>query len=896
MTEIKNNQGRSLATELSNSLIDFILNSKIPFSDKKYLEVKSELDSMVIVPLKIMAALVIIFGMFAMIFEIKYHPDFSFQIYLVRLSSVVLAFVLLADSTTRSAKKHPVLLVHFLLINIIASSGIMIYLLPTTLLVNSSIVGLMIFTSALFLSWEVKNQIVVAIYYNIVFVVSILVNNDTIYFLPNWIESVFFVMFISLVSIVACAINFRMRIELAERDIEVEITDEKYHAIFDNSPDGIFQTTPEGEWITVNKAFAEILGYENTEELCKLKVYDIFVDKSDRENLIKELKKNNQIKNHRISLKCKDGSTAIVKSNDRLVENEDGNYFLEGTISDITEQVKAEEEREKFAQELNREKEKSEKYADEALKLSGAKSKFLANMSHEIRTPMNGIIGYLTLIEAGAYENERELKHFTNSAKQSAESLLDIINSILDLSKVEAGKMKIENVNFDLRKVIGQAVLTVASKAAEKHLEIETKLVDQIETGLKGDATKIRQIIVNLLSNAIKFTNEGEIKIFADTKVINSEDVDLTITISDSGIGIAEDKIRELFKPFSQIEGTSSKQNLGTGLGLVICKEFVTLMGGNINIQSDVGIGSKFTFNVKLKLIPELEKNSISEDDKDINTIAAFAQAGEFNLNGFKEKRSKYKILLAEDNIINQKVSLKILNVAGYKVSAVLNGAEAVAAVQKEKYDLILMDIQMPQVDGYSATKQIRQLKNGASKLPIIALTAHALTGDKEKCLNAGMNDYLSKPIIAKDLIGKVDILLNIYNTEETVQENISKENSVFNFERLKKVSLGDKDFEKDLLSSFIKDVELKLQNLVELAESPELTELVDMAHTVKGASYSVGAQKVGDEAYAIELSGKSNDRENVKERIMRLRTAILETRNVIEDVLKLGMPSFSGL
>ena len=888
MSELKNNPGKGLATELSNSFINFILNSRLPFSGKKYLDVKGELDALVIVPLKIMAALVIALGLFAMIFEIKYYPDFSSQIYLVRLTSVVLAFILLADSTTRSAKKHSVILVHFLLINIIASSGIMIYLLPATLLVNSSIVGLMVFTSALFLSWEVKNQIIVAIYYNLVFIASILLNHSSIYFLPNWLESIFFVSFMSLVSIIACAVNYKMRIDLAKRDFDVEETDEKYHAIFNNSPDGIFQTTPEGKWLTVNRAFAEILGYESVEELCKINVNDIFLEKTDRENLIRDLKKSNQIKNHRIKLKRKDGSIAIVKANDRLVTREDESYFIEGTISDITEQVKTEEERERFSEELKREKEKSEKYAEEALRLSGAKSKFLANMSHEIRTPMNGIIGYLTLIESGAYENERELKHYSANARQSAESLLEIINSILDLSKVEAGKMQLENVNFDLKKVINQAVSTVAAKASEKKISIDLQLAEDIEFGLKGDATKLRQVVVNLLSNAVKFTNDGEIKIYAETRILNSEDVDLMITISDTGVGIPDDKLAELFKPFSQVEGTTSRQNNGTGLGLVICKEFVNLMGGDIHIKSEVGIGTKFSFNIRLRSIPEPEKRTFIEKDKNVNTGAAIAQAGEINLNGFKEKRSKYKVLLAEDNIVNQKVSIKILNIAGYKVDAVLNGAEAVVAVQKEHYNLILMDIQMPGVDGYSATKQIRELENEASKIPIVALTAHALTGDKEKCLNAGMNDYLSKPIIARDLIGKVDTLLKIgeENSQEVAREIELDNKPIFDFERLKKVSLGDQNFEKDLLTSYFKDIDQKLETLSNLSNDLTLDKLIDLAHTLKGASYTIGAQKIGDEAYAIELSGKNNDRGNVKERIENLRGLISETHNAVKNIL----------
>lgn len=878
----KIDQGKGLAAELSNSFIDFIFNSKIPFSDRKYLEVKSELDAMVVVPMKILAALVVIFGLFAMLLEIKYYPQHSIQIYLVRLSSVVFAFILLAMLTTKFAEKYPVLLVHFLLLNIIASSGFMIYYLPTTLLVNSSIVGLMIFTSTLFLSWEVKNQIIVAIYYNIVFIASILLNNSTIYFLPNWFVSVLFVLFISLVSIIACAINFKMRIELAERNFEVEVTDEKFREIFNNSPDGIFQSTPEGKWLLVNKAFAGILGYECPEELYNTNAFDFFLEKTDRENLLRELKKNKSVTNHRLKLRRKDGSIAIVRANDRMVMNDNGEYFLEGTLTDITEQYEAEEERERIAVELKIEKEKSEKYAEEALKLSGTKSKFLANMSHEIRTPMNGIIGYLTLIESGAYENERELKHFTTVARQSAESLLDIINSILDLSKIEAGKMQIESSDFNLKQVIEQSVSTISAKAAEKRLEIFVDLPDDIETGLNGDATKLRQIIVNLLSNAVKFTGQGEVRITAETRKLNSEDVDLFVSITDTGIGIPEERLYELFKPFSQLDGNTSRQNYGTGLGLVICKEFVNLMGGEINVKSKSGAGSNFSFNVKLKLNRGKDYPAENTNQAVPASETEFAGQDKINLNGFKEKRAKFKILLAEDNLINQKVSIKILNTAGYNVAAVFNGAEAVEAIRENHFDLILMDIQMPQVDGYTATKQIRQLDGAAKNVPIVALTAHALVGDKQKCFDAGMNDYLSKPIIARDLINKIDSQLKIIQVIESVESYSPAKNESFDFTRLKKVSLGDEDFERDLLTSYITDMESKLQNLIELTDNQQIESLTDLAHTMKGASYSVGAQKIGDEAYAIELSGKNNDLESVKDRIEKLRTAIFETRDSI--------------
>jgi len=223
---------------------------------------------------------------------------------------------------------------------------------------------------------------------------------------------------------------------IVERNLAIEQSEQKYRSIIDNSAEGIFQTTLDGKWLTINKAFAAILGYKDEQELMQIYVNDIYFEESDRKNLIDELKRSEQIENYRIRLKRKDGTAAVVSLNDRIVKDDNGEVYLEGNISDITEQVKIEEERLNMENMLKQEKEKTDKLAADAIRLSGTKSKFLANMSHEIRTPMNGILGFLTLIEAGAYENNAELKQFSTNARQSAESLLEIINSILDLSKI----------------------------------------------------------------------------------------------------------------------------------------------------------------------------------------------------------------------------------------------------------------------------------------------------------------------------------------------------------------------------------------------------------------------------------------------------------------------------
>ncbi len=878
-----------MATEVSNSLFDFIFKSKITSSQKGYSEVKQSSVSLVIVPVKIMALLVATFGLLAMIFEIKYFAEYSVQIYIIRLSSTLIAFSVLTLLTTQFAEKYSIFLVHLLLLTIITSSGLLIYHLPTTLLVNSSIIGLMVFTSALFLSWEVKHQIVVAIYYNALFAGAILLNDKAVYFLPNMFESVVFVLVLSVVSIIACAVNFKMRLMLAEKNISVEISEKKFKSIFHNSAEGIFQSTLDGKWLTLNKTCADILGYDSTNELAKVGVDDLYLDTDERTKILNELIEKKQILNRKLKLKKKDGNEAVVILNNRLVTNEDGSKYLEGNIHDVTEQTRAEEMRRLAEEALTAEKIKSENLTKEALRLSGTKSKFLANMSHEIRTPMNGILGFLTLIEAGAYENKDELKQFSSSARYSAESLLDVINSVLDLSKIEAGKAEIEEQDFNLIKVIDHSISVITPIAIEKQITIFREIPDNVEADLKGDQTKIRQILINLLSNAVKFTSNGSIEIKVRTKREEKDDVRLFISVIDTGIGIPADKVTQLFKPFSQVDGSESRQLGGTGLGLVICKEFVNLMGGKIGVSSEKGKGSSFNFDIKLKVqSPATAQDSFKDDaietKQNKTETALLPRKDEKELTA---ARGEHHVLLAEDNMINQKVSIKILNRAGYNVTAVSNGAEVLEAIDKYKFDLILMDIQMPEVDGYAATKELRKLKNGYSKIPIIALTAHALMGDREKCIEAGMNDYLTKPIISDKLIVKVDTLLKIDQYKpEPVAEVIKDEPVIFDRERLKKVSMNDKQFEEELLISFLEDINNKLEKMTGLVDLKDIAKLMKLAHTIKGASYSVGAQQLGDEAFAIEISCKSEDLESVFDRMNNLRRAYSHTKAEIKNYL----------
>lgn len=867
------------------TLIDFILNDNHPINYERYMQIKEETGKYLVTPLKVIALMVAISGIFAMIFEVRHHAEFAFQIYLVRLLATLVAFIILVFLNTKNATKHSILLVHVLLLTIISSSAFMILLIPSSLIVNSQIVGLMIFTSAMFLNWEIKNQILVAIYYNIVFAVAILFNDQKIYFLPNMFESLIFVLFLSLLSVLGSAINFRMRLQIAENAFRTELSEKKYRAIFDNSIDGIYQSTHEGKFLTVNNALVKMLGYELPEELMETNINQYYKIPEEREKLLSEIKRNGSIENHLLHLVDKNKNELTVKLNARLITDGDkSKYFYEGTMRDVTSELEALEKRKQAELELKSEKEKSDALAKEALKLSSAKSKFLANMSHEIRTPMNGILGFLSLIEADSYSSKEELNNFVKNAKVSAESLLETINAVLDLSKIEAGKLELENLNFNLKKIVEQAVSIVYPKAKEKSLSITIETPDASELNFVGDPTKLRQIFLNLLSNAVKFTQHGEIKVAVSLEQIDNDRIRIHNSITDTGIGIPADKINKLFKPFSQVDGTEGKNFGGTGLGLVICKEFTNLMEGDISVKSNQGAGSQFNFSVVLKKqhisaeqLKELAENEL-KFEKDL------AQNASIDLKANYEKRKDYKLLLAEDNLINQKVVIRMLNSAGYQVDAVMNGEQVLRVYSQKNYDLILMDVQMPEVDGYTATKKIREMEPHKNSVPIIAITAHALVGDREKCIEAGMNEYISKPVIAKEIVLLIDRLLKIDQVNVKAETEEKKESGLFDFERLKQISLGDPVFEKDLLGDFIIDAESKLKSIQDCIAARDASKIINLAHTLKGSSYSVGATSVGDEALGIELSAKNNDIDSVEERLSKLSKSIRDTREIIKN------------
>ncbi len=446
-----------------------------------------------------------------------------------------------------------------------------------------------------------------------------------------------------------------------------------------------------------------------------------------------------------------------------------------------------------------------------------SKDQFLANMSHEIRTPMNAIIGYTELlVESGLNEEQKE---FADSVRHAGVNLLHVINDILDFSKIESGTLSIESESANIRSLLNNVYNLLKISARNKGLEFGFRIGEDLPENIICDPFRLNQVLTNLVGNAIKFTEKGSVMVYVKKVTEHYNRCEVLFSIKDTGIGIPDDKKEEIFERFSQVNNEINRKYEGTGLGLSISKSLIELMGGNLQLRSEVGVGSEFFFYLCFDLA---SGDTEAHADK-------YTEYGAYDTNP--------AVLLIEDNQLNQILAKKVLEKHGFHVSIAENGLSGIERIKQGGIDLVLMDLQMPELDGYQATAIIR--KELGLNIPIIAMTAHSIVGEKDKCLNAGMNDFISKPFKQNELIGKIYQHLRIH--PDLAGLNAAEGDRVpgtpsLNLDYLHALSDGNKAFEMDMVDIFLKRVPEDISLLEEAFKENNYLKISELSHKLKSS------------------------------------------------------------
>jgi PAS domain S-box-containing protein len=678
-----------------------------------------------------------------------------------------------------------------------------------------------------------------------------------------------------------------------------------FQAFFDNAAVGTSLVEPEGRFLQVNDRYCQITGYRR-EELLQMTPVDLIYpdDRQRHHDLLAQFHQGQtpvySVEQRRVR---KDGTVVWVQVNASMLCDRDGCPLRVAEVcQDITERKMAEEAL--AAAQQNAELAKA---AAEAA--NQAKSQFLAHMSHELRTPMNAILGMteLALLEPLSAGVRGDLE----TVKESADVLLTLINEVLDLSRIEAGVPFLESQPFSLQPLLEETLKVHARRASEKGLELACHVAPAVPDRLVGDPLRLRQVLSNLLGNAVKFTDRGGVVLCVDVEADCSADVHVQFAVTDTGIGIAPEYHHRVFEPFTQADPSMTRRFGGSGLGLAIVSRLVKMMGGRIELASQLGQGSTFSCTVPLRRAndpPASESQPrLLEQLKDLPSLVVDRHAG---TRGLLEQTAPrpLRILLAEDTPANQKLTVQLLRRRGHTVVVAQNGQEAVERLGQEPFDVVLMDVQMPVMDGFQATGEIRRMQQGApTRTPIIAMTAHALKGDRERCLAAGMDAYLSKPINAQELIALIERLANPpcvaqptpaqdplssvpldpLPADPPVPPTVSQAGPAeFDLEEAVRKCFGQESMFHEMVGCFFDESDVLVEQMRSALVQGNGEEAYRAAHRLKNTVVYLGAAPATEAVREVERFSKANDLTaaahavgELEQRLGRLKPILAEHR-----------------
>lgn len=609
-----------------------------------------------------------------------------------------------------------------------------------------------------------------------------------------------------------------------------------YEAVVEDGSDIIFIVDYQGDILYHNASVRETLGYR-AKSLIGKNFFNYVIPSSltDLKNKFRQSQNRAYTEKVEFQFLCLDKSYRFLEFNAINLKHKKG---LNGFILDCRDITQRKRD------------------AEELVLLQKAKEQFLANISHEIRTPINGIAGMANLLGQTPSPEERET--YLNAIKHSADNLKVLINDLLDLAAIESGKLKFEKIAFNLKDLVPSLISTFTYQAREKKLDLTYVIDEKLNKILLGDPVRLNQILINLISNAVKFTHTGSIHIHCSIEREQKGICWVRIEVKDSGVGIPSEKLNTIFESFSQADASVTRKYGGSGLGLTICKQLVELQKGRITVRSEEMVGSTFIVHIPYPIgkARDLAK-ALSHDENHHQVIL---------------KTQQLHVLLVEDNDINRLYAKSILKNWHCTTDSAENGLVAIEWIKNYNYDVVLMDVQMPVMDGYETTKAIRMMAHPKRAVPIIALTANATKPDIEKCLAAGMNDYLAKPFTPEDLYRKLFKELKIVPQKKNIilepVEKVSKvkKKKLYDLNYLKKVSDNNVEFIKEMVQTFVNSIPEVLQELEEGLAAKDWDRISRLAHKVKPTFTLIGLDDLKVSIVFIEVNaGKKTELEKVE-------------------------------